>query len=512
MQLKISALIAASVVPAALTFAQTQPQPDRNVPLFRVTVVQRTVKAINYQYRSGPTNIDFRGTVLLPKAKGEATVESKQGRTEISVRFDGLKSPQRFGREYLTYVLWAITPDGRPRTIAEVVPGHSDKATLNVTTDLQAFALIVTAEPYSAVRQPSDVVVLENEVRPDTAGSIQEVNAKYDLLRRGDTTFESTTDASAPNAPSVSMHEYEALTQLYEAQNAVNSAAAEQAEKYAPEVFSRAQTMLQNAQQLHASKADYRRVVQSAREASQTAEDARIVAERRKQEEELKIKAADLAAAQARIAEAEKARQTEAERAQAAVAVAQTEEAKAEVARQARDNAEQGRAHVEAQPSNARVIIEEMQPDAARQRKERMALLSSLKPVLPTLDTARGIVVTVPDQAFRGGTLRDEYSKPVIQVAAILVTHPGLHVEVQAYSDTGSEQRVCQERGDGIRHIFTMTGLPPASVSAQALGDSRPVTSNATPQGRIQNRRVEIVITGTPIGRLPLWEPATGGR
>ena len=167
---------------------QPQQQTDQKsgpAPIYRVTVVERTVKAVNYQYRSDPTLIDFRGTVLLPKAKGEAIVQSKQGRTEIEAKFDSLLEPSRFGREYLTYVLWALTPDGRPHNLGEVIAGTSDKSKLGVTTDMQAFAMIVTAEPHSAVRQPSDVVVLENQVRPDTVGKIEQVEAKYELMPRG---------------------------------------------------------------------------------------------------------------------------------------------------------------------------------------------------------------------------------------------------------------------------------------------------------------------------------------
>ena len=149
-------------------WCQNLPAEHENVPIYQVTVTERTVKAVDYQYRSGPTPVDFRGTVLLPKAKGDAMVESKAGRTEIDAHFQRLEAPTRYGAEYLTYVLWAITPEGHARNLGEVLPGSSDHAHLHVTTDLQAFGMIVTAEPYSAVRQPSDVVVMENEVRPDT--------------------------------------------------------------------------------------------------------------------------------------------------------------------------------------------------------------------------------------------------------------------------------------------------------------------------------------------------------
>src|ERR1700721_1854844 len=168
----------------------------QQVPIYQVTVTERTVKAINYQYRNGPTPIDFRGTVLLPEAKGDAMVESKSGRTEIDAHIDHLPAPTRFGREYLTYVLWAITPEGHPKNLGELVAGSSDKAHVRVTTDLQAFGLIVTAEPYAAVRQPSDVVVLENEVRPDTVGNIEPIQVRYELMPRHGFTYNIPADPS----------------------------------------------------------------------------------------------------------------------------------------------------------------------------------------------------------------------------------------------------------------------------------------------------------------------------
>src|SRR5215467_4779445 len=184
--------VAASILAAMPAMSQQPQQPDGHadsVPLYRVTVVHRQVDAVNYQYRSGPTRINFRGTVLMAGASGEATVESQRGRTEITAKFDHILPPGRFGREYLTYVLWAITPEGSPHNLGEVVPNGSEHATLHATTDLQAFGLIVTAEPYSASRQVSDVVVLENEVRPDTIGKIQPIRVNYELMPRGHYTF-----------------------------------------------------------------------------------------------------------------------------------------------------------------------------------------------------------------------------------------------------------------------------------------------------------------------------------
>src|SRR5580698_404974 len=201
---------------AALPASGQEPVKSEQVPVFRVTVIENTISAINYQYRQGPTKIDFRGTVLMPEAKGEATVESKRGRTEIDATFEHMLPTQRFGGEYLTYTLWAVTPEGGVRNIAEIVPGTSDKASLHVSTDLQAFGLMVTAEPYSATRHPSNVVVLENRVRPDTEGKIEQVQAKYDLMPRGEYKWEGPAQPAAAG-PKVSMGRYEAVLGLYEA-------------------------------------------------------------------------------------------------------------------------------------------------------------------------------------------------------------------------------------------------------------------------------------------------------
>ena len=265
-------------------------------PIYSVTVVERTTKAVNYEYRSLPTRIDFRGTVLLPKARGEATVESKRGRTEIEAKIENLPAPTRFGSEYLSYVLWAITPEGAPQNLGEVVANGADKARLHVTTDLQAFGLIVTAEPYAAIHQPSDVVVLENEVRPDTIGKIEEIQARYELMPRGHYTLniDKGMGTETSGGPKISMDRYEAQLELYEAQNAIAIAVTADAERYAPEIMQKARQVFNQAQRNWAGKVSPKLVVQDAREAAQTAEDARVVAERRRQEEQAASAAAEI--------------------------------------------------------------------------------------------------------------------------------------------------------------------------------------------------------------------------
>ena len=268
---------------------QGNPPPDPQ-PIYRVTVVSRTLQAVNYEHRSGPTKIDFQGTVLLPKAKGDATVESKRGRISVDARFDHLEPPTKFGREYLTYVLWAITPQGRPKNLGEVVPGPSDKAKISVTTDLQALGLMVTAEPYYSVTAPSDVVVLENIVRPDTVGRIEEVSAKYDLLPRGQYTMNISPNqlrTVGSEAEALPYDRYEAVLELYQAQNAVQIARSLGADHYAADTLAKAETLLGEAQSLQARKQDTHMIVSRAREAAQMAEDARMITVKRRDEDRL---------------------------------------------------------------------------------------------------------------------------------------------------------------------------------------------------------------------------------
>src|SRR6202163_4616346 len=189
--LKSTVLLAVGITLSMSAFAQTNSQttmtiePMAHTPTFHVTVVSRSVQAVNYKHRSGSTKLDFEGTDLMGSADGNAEVNSKRGSIEIDAEFGNLRKPTTFGNEYLTYVLWAISPEGRAMNLGEVLVGENHRSKLRVTTDLQAFALIVTADPYYAVRQHSNVVVLENVVRDDTRGTAEAVNAKYELMERG---------------------------------------------------------------------------------------------------------------------------------------------------------------------------------------------------------------------------------------------------------------------------------------------------------------------------------------
>jgi len=486
---------------------------QQTTPIYQVTVTERTVKAINYKYRSDPTMIDFRGTVLLPKGKGEAVVQSKQGRTDIDAHFHNLTDPQGFGLEYLTYVLWALTPDGRPHNIGEVVPGSSDKAKLHVTTDMQAFALIVTAEPYSAVRQPSNVVVLENAVRPDTEGKIEEVEAKVELLPRGLYSMNLPSKSPETNAPKVSMREYEAISELYQAQNALGAARNAGAERYAPDIFAKAQLLFDEAQRIEAGKKDHSRVVETAREAAQTAEDARVVAMRHQPDDLIGKAQAEAAQARKNAVRAEqevlRARaDAQAAQAQLDAERAARQQAEAEAAA-ARGRAAQAEAQAQAAPAVSPIIppppARPQTDDASRKTALRVKLLEQLNACVPSRDTTHGLVATIAGWKFSGALPTQRASDELAQIAAVLASYPALRISVEGHTDSPDSTGLSQQQADAARVLLVRRGVPSNMITSRGLGNSAPITSSRTASGREENQRVEIVITSDAIGNIPFW-------
>src|SRR3954471_5803945 len=256
-----SSTLALALSQSAAALQETNKQQTEahdHVPIYRVTVVQKALQAINFQRHSGPTEIDFKGTVLLPKSEGRATVEVKNGYTKIDLNLKNIQPPTIFGTEFLTYVLWAITPDGKAVNLGEVIANGSEKASMHVTSPYSTFGLLITAEPYFSVPYPSDVVVMESAVRPDTVGRVEEVLAKYELLPRGQYTLNiqpaQLPSARMKNPEGVSMDEYEATVALYQARNAVQIARADGAESAARETFGRAQQYLTQAESAYTHK------------------------------------------------------------------------------------------------------------------------------------------------------------------------------------------------------------------------------------------------------------------
>lgn len=464
-------------------------------PLYRVEVIGRDIPAINYFNRSGSTKIGFEGTSLLPRAKGRATVDNGKGNATIDAHFEGLPPANTFGPEYLTYVLWAITPDGRPTSLGEVLP-DGNKAYVRLTTPFQAFGLIVTAEPYFAVTMPSDVVVLQNVVLQDkTAGVISPINAHYSLLPRG----VYTKNAGATVANPITRNNKSPLD-LYEAINAVQIAQAAGAEKYAPDVIARAKEQLSNAQDLDARKKDRKQEITFARAAVQTAEDARLITLRKIQAdqraaeqaaEKAKQDAANAAAEQSRL-EAERS-QLEAQREAARRAQAQAD---AQRAQAAQESAEQQAAAARAREAQVR----------AQEAQMREQLRQQLNSILQTKETPRGLVVNLSDVLFATARydLKQDTQLKLARIAGIFLAHPDLKVQVEGYTDNvGSEaynQKLSEQRAMTVQNFLVTQGIPVQNVSAIGYGMADPVADNSTAAGRQQNRRVELVVSGPSIG------------
>ncbi|MGA9449060.1 MAG: OmpA family protein, partial [Candidatus Sulfotelmatobacter sp.] len=467
-------------------------------PMFRVNVISRTVQAVNYQHRSGATKLDFAGTDLMPSANGEAEVNSKRGSIEIKAEFGNLEKPTTFGNEYLTYILWAISPEGRAVNLGEVLVGGNHRSKLVVTTDLQAFALIVTAEPYYAVRQPSDAVVLENVVREDTKGTTEAVNAKYELMERGG--YIPTGYKFDPVILNAKLP-----LEFFEARNALRIAQSEGAEKYASDSYQHAVQLMSDVDRYATRKhVDRKALIAVAREEVQTAEDARAISVRKIDEErqanERQASADAQARSQAQAADATRQK----ERAQADAAQAQSDMAANQAASAAAVTAAQ------ADANQSRLAAQQAQQNAQQAETDKAALRTrlseQLNSILQTRDSARGLIVSMSDVLFDTGkySLKPGAREKLAKVAGILLAYPGLNIEVDGYTDNvgGDEmnQQLSENRARSVRDYLVQQGVATNSVSAKGFGNTLPVATNDNAAGRQQNRRVELVVSGEAIG------------
>ena len=470
-------------------------------PTFRVTVISRTIQAVNYHHRSGATKLGFKGTDLMPGAHAEAKVESKKGYIEIEVEFHGLENPTSFGREYLTYILWAITPEGRPVNLGEIlVSGKSSK--LDVTTDLQAFALIVTAEPYYAVRRPSNVVVVENVVREDTVGTTQAVNAKYELLERGGYI------PTGYNFDPVILNARLPL-EFFEARNALRIAHSAGAEKYASSSYEHAVQLMNQADGYATRKdVDKKSLIATSREAVQTAEDAREIAVKRMEAERI-----DAEARAAADREAKAKAQTMSAEADTAAAIRARDEAERQKHQAQADALQQQQAsQAEAERNRAAAAAaaasaDEQLQQAQREKQElRAKLLLQFNTILETRDTARGLVVNMSDVLFDTAKheLRPVAREKLAKISGIMLAYPGLKLGIEGNTDSvgGDEynQGLSERRAESVRSYLAEQGVPGTSMTSVGFGKTQPIASNDTADGRQQNRRVELVVSGEVIG------------
>jgi outer membrane protein OmpA-like peptidoglycan-associated protein len=512
--LLLSAAVYGQQIPNPVQRGSVTPNANGTEPIFRVDVTSRSVRAVNYHNRQGTTHIDFRGTALMPESRGEASVSANTGATKMSLKFDRLSNPAQFGPEYLTYVLWAITPEGRAERLGEVtLKGPNSKtADLLATTDLQSFGMIVTAEPYFSVSQPSDVVVMENFLRQDTSGTLEIVDAKYELLRRGQYTMNISAGALTPITSDLSVP-----LQLREAREAIAIAKAQGADIFAPDVMAKVAVNMQNAEGYYVGHNE-KELNTVAREATQQSEDARrisIVKEREaadlaavRREEDARKQAAAAkteAAQQASLRAQADAERIAAERAkhEAEIATLQARDAQkdAEAARQAAI-AEQQRLASETAAAKAARVSAEQDAQALRDR-----LRQQLNVILETRDTARGLIVNLSDVLFDfdQASLKPGAKEKLAKVSGILLAYPTLHMNVEGHTDSvGTDDYnlgLSQRRADAVRDYLTSNGINVANVQSIGLGKAGPVASNDTAPGRQQNRRVEMVVSGDVIGQ-----------
>jgi outer membrane protein OmpA-like peptidoglycan-associated protein len=534
--LAVSAVVGMAAVPMfarALPAGNAQTQSGAAVgsTVAGAPTVSRTTKAVNYRRAGGSTKIDFQATELMQGASGEAKMDVKSNRIEIDARFDGLQEATKFGLEYLTYVLWAVSPQGRAVNLGEVVLKNGS-GTVKAISDMQTFGMIVTAEPYFAVTQPGDTVVLENILAADA--KVENIDAKYELLGKG---IYSSSNTKIENA--IFGVDRKTPLELFEARNAVRIAHIAQADKYAGSTLAKAEEKLKGAEDAYRGKRDKKTVVASARDAVQTAEEARVMAVKQAAEEqanaaalvekkaaaEREAKARSDAAAevlrrqqadQARV-EAEQARtQAEAAKADAERMKLEAQQAAQEAARQ-RQEAEAARAAALAQQQAAQeqqkaaeAEAEKARQAAAQAEKEkadlRAQLLAQLNSILQTRDSARGLIVNMSDVLFDTGkfTLKPGAREKLAKISGIVLAHPGLNLQIEGYTDSvgGDEmnQQLSERRADSVRDFLAEQGVPGSAMAAKGFGKTQPVASNDTAEGRQKNRRVELVVNGDAIG------------
>jgi outer membrane protein OmpA-like peptidoglycan-associated protein len=487
--------------------AENAPSPitqQNGIYIYKVKVVQRNLDCVNYLHRSGPTTIAFEGTPLLPGAKGEAKVTSERGGITVEAKFSGLTPANGFGPEYLTYVLWAISPDGRAQNLGEVLPAGT-KNNIRVTTALQSFGLIVTAEPYFSVTEPSNTVVLQNIIQQDkTAGVLEKVSANYYLLPRG--TYSETAGSHTVANP-ITRNEHSPL-ELFEADNAIRIAQDAGADKYAPEIMAQAKLDLQNASDMDSNKhRDEKMEITNAREAVERAEDARITTLRKQAAEREAATVAAKNQAQAQAAQS----QIDAQQAQMAAQKAQLESEQAQAAK-ARADAERARADAEAAEARANAAQANKSAEDANAVREK--LRNQLNSVLATSETARGLIVNMSDVLFDTGkyTLKPGTQVSLAKVAGILLAYPGLKVQVEGYTDSvgGDDfnQKLSENRAGAVKDFLISQGVSQNNITSQGFGKNNPVADNSTSAGRAQNRRVNLVVSGDAIGITETQAPA----
>ena len=499
--MKISAWIRFCAL-GALAFAGSFSNAQNKKEIPAADVVKKSIKAVGYEVGGGSTKVVFLGTSAAPLASGEAKVEAKKGGTSIELKVTGMPQPTSLGAEFLTYVLWTVTPDGTTDNIAEIPIDKQGNGKLSTRAQSQTFAMIVTAEPYFAVQLPSEVVVLENDTKKNTKGKIYPDN-DYTLMKRSQYSKLGNPLALTPDLK-------QAPLDIYEARNAVDIARSQKAQQYAPEIFSKAESSLQQTENSLTSKADKSQIITNSRQTIQFAEDARALSAERQESERIQNEK-NAAAAKAR-AEADAVAAAEAKR-QAELTAAREAQMKAEAAAQSAQ--QKAAAEIAAQKAAVEQAALQAKEQAAREEAARAQaataalraqLLQQLNEVLQTTDTPRGLVVNMADVLFETGkfALSQDAQLKLAKLSGIIQAHPGLNLAIEGHTDTTGtadfNMKLSQQRGDAVREFLISQGLSPDIITAKGMGQDNPVADNSTAAGRKLNRRVEIIVSGEVIG------------
>jgi outer membrane protein OmpA-like peptidoglycan-associated protein len=503
-----SALIAVMI--AVASFAQIVAA-GQETPNSQWMVVKRKTLAIRYKNNDN-TAVNMVGSAVTPRALGKAQIKHQNGRTRIKLEMANLGNPQAISPYYTTFVLWAIAPEGQADNLAELPIQAKIKS--EVTTNFQTFGLIITAEPHSAVKLPSPLIVAENTLRSATQGGIQTSSIEY----TGDPgTFYS---ASLPTEPSL-IADYSTPLLILGARRAVEIARRADARRYAETELRESEVKLAALEQMwpeqrkHQEKFsgtahDVMRIAENARtQAIERGIQARLAdernnatysifriqneADRAKSDANRALNTADLANQQAandRAAMNRAQLETVAARVRVEQAQNETDRAKANEAL-ARTDAERARLETE--------VMKQQQSDVQQR------LYTSLSEILETRREARGLIVNLSDVLFdfNQATLKPDAREKLSKLAGILLAYPGTYrMQIEGHTDSlGTEeynQKLSEDRAAAVRDYLASAALPVDRMFAvRGFGKIRPVATNDTAEGRQTNRRVEIIISDT---------------
>jgi len=469
-------------------------------------------------------NVKFRGTTLLPRLSGEAKVRRAGRRgTRVELSVENLPRASELGGLYTTYVLWAISPEGHVDNLGEIKRGGSFivNSKLDVTTPLQTFALLVTAEPHFLMQSPSRMVVLENLPPQKPAGAeVATINVQYlgnvsDYLNNNQRLPE-VADNDYRNTP----------VSLLGARQAINIARFAGASQDAPDELKEAQTQLETSENAWRLKQTEAEIDAAARRATSLGVRAEETAQARRaarlQREEVARRDANLRDAEdsaatstkeisdLRVAlEREQHARELAER-DAASAQSQLRDARSEMAR-LRDELQSVRAEGDdAKLKLARIEGEKRAEEArlsaeqknAQQREASATLKQTLARYGAVRETTRGIVLTLPESLWtnpRASLLAPVAATKLEPLAALLANNPEYQIAVETFTDNrgtaSALQQLTQERAQALLEQLTRAGIDAARIQANGMGAGNPIAPNTTAASRARNRRTELILT-----------------